>query len=157
MLQKLKLKPEDVVDTKLCRERALNFLARREHSQLELKQKLQTRGFDATVVQNVLDKLIEQNLLSDQRFGECYAAERIRCGYGPLRIQQELQQRGVNTRLIDEILSHYQTEWINHARHALQKYQRTHPAHEMSDDSQIKLQKFLHNRGFEFEHIRGIM
>jgi regulatory protein len=157
MLSPAKLTPEKAADANYCEGRALNFLARREHSQLELAQKLQTRGFDAAVVQATLEKLVAKNFLSDQRFAECFTAERVRRGYGPIRIQQELQQRGVSESIIESVLRGYKNEWFTHAQSVWQKYKRTHPAIVDSDDSKLKQQKFLYQRGFSFDHIREVV
>ena len=61
-----------------CYSAGLKMLMRREHSRLELFQKLQTKGFDVDVVNDSISKLVEQNYQSDDRFSEefCAASER---------------------------------------------------------------------------------
>jgi len=51
-----------------CRSQALVYLARREHTSLELTQKLQVKGFDRSVITPVLEKLSEEDLLSEYRY-----------------------------------------------------------------------------------------
>ena len=56
----------------------MEFLARREHSVHELRQKLLKKFSDATesVVNVVLDQLEKDNLQSDTRFAESYSRYR---------------------------------------------------------------------------------
>ncbi|MFI4954943.1 MAG: regulatory protein RecX [Gammaproteobacteria bacterium] len=141
------LSPQDVSE---CRTRALNLLARREHSERELYLKLIARDFAEEVILQVIQQLVAKNFLSDLRFAELYVQQRARKGYGPLRIQQELQQRGVQVELIEQTLAAYHSEWVGNAQQAWQKYMRLHPQAEFT-----KQQKFLLYRGFSFEQIRA--
>jgi regulatory protein len=46
---------------------AMDLLSRREHSTYELTQKLKKRGFDMDAIETALDRLQQENLLSDSR------------------------------------------------------------------------------------------
>ncbi len=78
----------------------MRLLAAREHSVAELRRKLQARGCRSDGIERVLDGLQEQGLLSDARFVEGYVEERLRKGFGPLRIRAELQERGIEAERI---------------------------------------------------------
>ena len=80
-----------------CYSAGLKMLMRREHSRLELFQKLQTKGFDVDVVNNSISKLVEQNYQSDDRFSEEFIQMRFNQGKGPVKIASELKMRGINT------------------------------------------------------------
>ncbi|MGB8146312.1 MAG: regulatory protein RecX, partial [Chromatiaceae bacterium] len=73
-----------------ARNLALRLLAGREHSRRELERKLLARGYEAAILVGVLDALTETGLLSDERMAEAYVAGRLRKGFGPLRLRQEL-------------------------------------------------------------------
>jgi regulatory protein len=75
---------------------ALRLLARREHSELELRHKLKGRNFAGNIVDTVIMQLVDEGLLSDHRFAEVYIRGRFERGYGPLRIRAELRERGVS-------------------------------------------------------------
>ncbi|MDP5053811.1 MAG: recombination regulator RecX [Congregibacter sp.] len=85
------------------RNAAMNLLARREHSVLELQRKL-GRRFDADALNNALQKLADEDLQSDERFAHSFTRERMLRGMGPLRIEAELRQRGVASAFIDDAL-----------------------------------------------------
>ena len=73
---------------------AMDFLARREHSEQELRQKLKARADDADEVEAALHKLKDEGLQSDERFTEAYVHHRVNAGIGPLKIRYELRQKG---------------------------------------------------------------
>ena len=50
------------------REVAMDYLSRREHTRHELLQKLLAKDFDFDDVEAALSRLMEQGLLSDERF-----------------------------------------------------------------------------------------
>lgn len=78
----------------------MNLLSRREHSRAELERKLRSR-FLAEELAPALDRLADEQLQSDERFALSFTRERMRRGYGPLRISVELQQRGVDSALVN--------------------------------------------------------
>jgi len=72
---------------------ALRLLTRREHGAIELNDKLIQKGFDSAEVKDAIDACQRLGLQSDERFVENYSRSRIRQGYGPLKISQELKDR----------------------------------------------------------------
>lgn len=77
------------------RDRALRLLGTREHSRRELTRKLLRRGDPEDAVNAVLDALSAEGLLDEARLLEVYVAERLDKGFGPLRIRQELRDKGL--------------------------------------------------------------
>jgi regulatory protein len=75
--------------------RAVGLLARREHSAYELTQKLANSDAPLDEVAQVIEQLQQAGLQSDLRFAENYVRYRSQRGNGPLRIKQELNERGV--------------------------------------------------------------
>ena len=55
---------------------AMRLLTRREHSCQELKQKLERKGFNAGLVEDITAQLQQEGLLSDVRFAESYQRSR---------------------------------------------------------------------------------
>ena len=97
--------------------RAIDLLARREHSRFELERKLRQKGFAEEEIPGTLDALVKQGLLSDQRFAELYCRARSNRGFGPRRIQQELQERGVSAELIVQTMAEFDRHsWTELAR-----------------------------------------
>ena len=83
--------------------KALDILSRREHSVLELKQKLQKKFDTEYVIEETISRLKKNNLLDDCRFSESYVVYRKRKGFGPIKISNELKLKGVAENLIFEV------------------------------------------------------
>ena len=136
-------------------ETAIRLLAMREHSQLELQRKLIQKGFKLAAVEQTLQDLIAQNLLSDERFTEAFVLSRRERGAGPVKIQVELQQRGIDSTLISRYLDFRDPEWLVLAEQARQKKY----GHSLPAEYPLKMQqaRFLANRGFSHEQIRRVL
>ena len=94
-----------------ARNSAMRLLARREHSRAELRGKLVGRGFENDSVEELLQGLEDQDLLSDERFAMSLIASRVETGYGPKRIDLELRNRGVSEELARETLAQAGVDW----------------------------------------------
>lgn len=127
----------------------MTLLARREHSRLELSNKM-LRHFDRTDINPTLDRLTDQDLQSDERFAQSFTRERMLRGYGPSRIEAELQQRGVADSLatgaIDSIPVEEGTSWRALGYEVLLKKFGSLKADSLKDKS--KRLRFLQYRGF---------
>jgi len=143
------------VDPKQARQLALSWLARREHSRKELYIKLQRKGCGEPVAEQVLDQLERERLLSDDRFIESLMQVRRRRGYGPLRIRQELQEKGVAPEAIERWLDVGSRDWIEdlkRVRH--KKFGGILPKGYAERATQAR---FLQYRGFTFEQIQQVL
>jgi len=128
-----------------CYAVALNMLSRREHSQLELSNKLQLKGFDDVDIKNSIELLIEQKYQSDERFSEAFILMRYNQGKGPVIISSELKKRGI--RSFD--LSIF--DWFELAKEVRKKkFGKNLPS---DYKTQAKQKRFLESRGFSFNEI----
>jgi len=83
----------------LCRQKGLDLLVMREHSSLELKQKLYKRKFTSDEINDALSYLKRKDYLSDERFAEIFIRSRLRRkSEGKSVMMQRLMQKGVNRR-----------------------------------------------------------
>ena len=125
----------------------MDLLARREHSRLELYQKLKQKKFEPNIINTELDKLSNEGLQSDERFAEAFLRSRIDKGKGPNIILSELLQRGVDELLVSNVLeSISEGQWCEVAYETMNK--KLGNESELDYDKQLKLMKFLNNRGF---------
>ncbi len=130
---------------------ALDFLARREHSEQELRQKLEARADDNDEVATVLQKLKDERLQSDERFTEAYVHHRVNAGIGPLKLRHELRQKGIEESLADVSLAAMDDQWDAMMRQQRErKYGSTIPA---DYAARMKQARFLQNRGFSPESV----
>jgi len=125
---------------------AMNYLARREHSARELKDKLAARCDDAVLVDRVVHRLGEEGLQSDERFVEGFVRSRLQQGKGPLRIEQELRRKGVSESLAQMGLAQADVDWHQQARRVRDK--RFGPSLPQDLKAKAKQLWFLQYRGF---------
>ena len=128
-----------------CYSAGLKMLMRREHSRLELFQKLQTKGFDVDVVNNSISKLVEQNYQSDDRFSEEFIQMRFNQGKGPVKIASELKMRGINTFDLSVF------DWFQLAKEIRQR--KFGDLSSLDFKESAKQKRFLQSRGFTLDQI----
>jgi regulatory protein len=86
--------------------RAIAALARREHGRVELERKLTrrlTQEDSPADITAALDRLQQRGMLSDTRMVQSLVRSRAQ-RYGRRRLEQELQQRGVDAATIEQSL-----------------------------------------------------
>ena len=139
----------DLDNSKSVRIKIMDFLARREHTTKEIFIKLENRVESVDILSAEIKKLEEEGLIDHQRFTEQYIHSRSAKGYGPLRIKQELKQRGVNENISQPLLNNI--DWTSLAIEVLEKKVN----HEFPEETKLvlKLKKFLNYRGFDFSQI----
>ena len=128
-----------------CYAAALKMLIRREHSQLELSNKLQLKGFDDVDIKHSIDLLIEQKYQSDERFSEAFTLMRYNQGKGPVIISSELKKRGIESFDLSIF------DWFGLAKDVRKKkFSQNLPS---DYKTQAKQKRFLKSRGFGFDQI----
>jgi regulatory protein len=130
---------------------ALDALARRDYSSEDLRLKLLEKGYDACVVQPLLDALRDEKLLDDQRYLENFVAYHAARGQGPQRVRLELRRHGLQGMLVEEYLDTY-PDWLLQLKKArLKKFGAKSPANYAERQLQAR---FLGYRGFTSAQIR---
>lgn len=134
------------------RERALELLARREHSRVELTRKLASFAeFDE--VQQVLNQLEQENLLSDERFAKSLANARTG-RHGSLRLKADLRDKGVPEEVLVDTVNAARESDLAMAR-AVWTKKYGQPATDASE--RAKQMRFLAGRGFPMDVIRQVV
>ena len=135
--------------------KALDLVSRREHSQYELIQKLNKRFPESMpVIEEVVKKLTINNILNDERFAEMYLNSRARKGFGPKKIEMELNLRKVETSFISNAIAEYESWTENAQNELLKKFKGIKPT---DYNSKMKQKQFLFNRGFSSQIIERIL
>lgn len=135
------------------RRACFDYMARREHSRYELKQKLLRKDFDAENIEHVLDEFQEKNLQCDARFCDAYLRMRMHLGFGPERIRMELKQKKIDSELIESTLKTYADDFVQAIQQAWQKKFNRKPSNIKEKAKQIR---FLQYRGFSQSMIKSL-
>ena len=131
----------------------MDYLARREYGQCELAQKLIAAGFESVTATATVEQLTGEGLQDDRRFIESFAQSRIDQGKGPVRICQELGERGLNAGMIDEVLEDIAEDWC--ALAGLVRDKKFGPDLPREFKEKARQMRFLKYRGFESGHIQA--
>ena len=145
-------------------DRAVRILAVRDHSEQELRRKLAApimgkngpEEIDATAedYERVIAWCHEHGYLDDSRFVARFIASRSRKGYGPARIRQELNQKGISREATEKAMRECDIDWCALARdQATRKYGEPLPT---VFSEKVKIQRFLLYRGYLMEDIQEI-
>ena len=135
--------------------KALDLVSRREHSQYELIQKLNKRFSESMpIIEEVVKKLAVNNILNDERFAEMYLNSRARKGFGPKKIEMELNFKKVDSSFIAIAIAEYESWTENAQNELLKKFKGIKPT---DYNSKMKQKQFLFNRGFSSQIIERIL
>jgi len=133
-------------DSTQIKESCLRLLARREHSQKELLNKLLVKGFDKDEILAVTEELAQQGWQSDLRYAESYARHRIQKGYGPISVTYELRKNGIDTVNLEDIVQKIVGSWMELLE---QVYTKKYGHDSLLDRNEwAKRSRFLMQRGF---------
>lgn len=135
------------------RERAVNLLARREHSRVELGRKLARHAEEGDDVEALLDDLAARKLLSDARYAEA-RAHTLSPRYGTARIVHDLRRQGVSDALVHEVTESLRETEFERAREAWRKRFGNPPE---TLQARAQQTRFLAARGFDGEVIRAVL
>jgi regulatory protein len=134
---------------------AMDLLARREHGRVELTRKLVKRGAPVELIDTALERLAQEGLLSEARYLESFVGYRARAGYGPLRIREELIQRGLPRADVEQALRDSGIDWGEQ----LEQVWRRKFAGQLPGDARERAQqgRFLSYRGYPLDLIGRLL
>lgn len=130
---------------KSLRARALDALARREHSRVELGRKLSVHCADRDELAQLLDDLEARGWLSDTRYAEQLTQAR-QSRYGCRKIVYELREQGIAEALIEAAQETLTTTELERARGVWEKKFGVAAA---TAKERARQARFLQMRGFD--------
>ena len=135
-------------------EKAVDYLARREHSRFELQQKLYNKEFPPEAVRRALDTCEDLGYLDDERFARLWSEQRIRRKpEGPKMIGAKLAQKGVSHDIVERVVG----ELFTGERLLDTLYRAAERGRRRTGDDPEKLKKYLLSRGFLLTQINEYM
>ena len=137
----------------------VGLLARREHSEFELRQKLSIREFEEADIDLAIERLLEKDYLSDSRFATSTCRYRVNRGYGWRYIANELKQKGVCSIIIQQLRNNCEIDWYLQAELAYNKRfgERQEKDPKQAQKEQAKKIRFLQYRGFSHDEIFAVI
>ena len=142
----------DAATPQVLRARAIGWLARRDHSRVELRQKLARLSAASADIEALLDALEAERLLSDQRYAAGVA--RVRgARFGSQRVANELRQKGVGAEVAG-LVADLRAGDLELARSVWERKFGVAPANAAERARQMR---FLQARGFPGDVIRKVV
>lgn len=135
------------------RQRALEYLAKREYSQHELAQKLKGFAEEGDDVAALLDDFKKRGWLSDARFTEQLVHAR-KTKFGASKVAHELREKGVADELVADAVAQLKENELDNAHEVWRKKFKSPPANR---EEWAKQARFMQSRGFGFETIKKIL
>jgi regulatory protein len=132
--------------------RALNYLSFRPRSREEVKRYLERKETPRELIDQVLVRLEQLDLINDQAFAEFWLESRARFNpKGAQAIKHELRQKGVTREVVDEVVNDEQDE--ERAHQAARKKALALVGQSGMDFKtfRLRLGSFLQRRGFSYE------
>ena len=131
------------------RKRALQLLARREHTRQELERKLTADAADPDEVEAVLREFEARGWLSESRVTEQLVHAR-KSRFGARRIERDLRDRGVSKDAVSAAVSGLKEGELERARAVWRRKFKSTPA---GPRERARHVRFLQGRGFELDVI----
>ncbi len=147
------LQNQDTVEK--AKDSAYTLISLRPRSTAEIQQSLKKKGYDLDVIEQVINRLVDLDILNDETFAQYWVEQRD--SFKPrshMALRQELQQKGISRDIIDAALT--DSDEISAARAAAEKKAGLLTRYE-EDEFKKKLGQFLQRRGFSYELIKDII
>ncbi len=141
---------------KSLRQRALEYLGKREYSYAELGQKLKAylaEDEDFEQIMAILEDFKTRGWLSDARFTEQIVHARSH-KFGVSKIANELREKGVSSDLIASAIEQVKENELDNAKEVWRKKFKKSPD---SRDEWARQARFLQSRGFGFDVIKKVL
>ena len=145
-----------IFQPKSIRQRALEYLGKREYSHQELGQKLKSYledGQDFEDITAILEDFRTRGWLSDNRFTEQIVHAR-QAKFGVAKIANELREKGVSADLIASAVETVKGNELENAVAILRKKFKNAPT---IREEWAKQARFLQSRGFGFDTIKKVL
>lgn len=89
------------IQESLIRSRIETLICRRDYSSYALREKLRLDGYFSSVVKESVERAVEVGLVDDARYADSYVRAKVSQGWGAIRIERELERKGLSTSLLE--------------------------------------------------------
>ncbi len=141
------------------KQRAFRLLGRRQHSSSELKRKLWNKDYESDLIDEVIEDLKKNGYLDDKEFIRAFMAEKIKTKKWSLkRIKSELFKKGIDSNLIDEIISQQSidSDYENALTLGRKNMRFILQRNLEPKDLRNKLSTYLFSKGFDYDLIKEV-
>ncbi len=171
LIYKHHIKKGDPVDEKIlkdliaeddyikAREMGLRQLESSFKTEKQIKDKLDEKGFEEDIIEQVIEKFREYNLVDDKKYTEMFLKEKLR-SRGLRKASYELSQKGISKELVAEVseeINTYDMEEASCRAHGVKKYEQLRKKETDPYKLKNKLFTFLSSKGYDYDLVNSIM
>ncbi|OEE61673.1 RecX family transcriptional regulator [Enterovibrio norvegicus FF-33] len=133
----------------------MGMLARRDHSELELRQKLAKKQCPPEDIDIAIEHCHYHGWLDDKRFAEATLRHGVAKGHGWQRICFDAKRKGITTPMLEAAQENQQHDWYELAKElAIRRFADLDGFFPDVDFKQrAKWTRYLQSRGFSFDQI----
>ena len=162
MYEKTDITQEEIDNIKIninkrnAKSKAIRYLSLKLLTEMELFVKLQTKGYDEDIINDVIVDLKSMGYINDRIYAQKFVYERLKLKPKSKRMLKiELERKGISEHIADEVLNNIEyDEDIVIERIIRKKFGK----YDFDDPIVIrKVYSFLAHRGFSLESIKSII
>ena len=149
-------KQKPVLDLKIAKQKIEHFCAYQERCHQEVEKKLKSYGLIPLAIDHLMEQLIDEDFLDEERFARAYARGSFRHKkWGWKKIELELKKRNISTYCREKAYSEIDLdEYRLLLSSVLEKKEvKGHSRYQKEQ----KLIKYAMSRGFEYELTRSVL
>lgn len=134
------------------------YCAYRERSVSEVLNKLYGFGLNKDIIEEIIEKLLQENFLNNERFSRTYTRSKLlRNKWGKRKIRQGLKSKGIDEDLIHKTFSEIkEKEYLNILKEIKEKKEQS-----IKDKDPFlkkrKLANYLLQKGFESDLVWALL
>lgn len=137
-------------------QKATRLLDYRPRTELEIRQKLQQKGFQSEEIENVLQRLKKASLVADEQYAKMWVENRNESHPRSQRmIRYELRNKGISEHIIDNALTESEQDSELAIRAASRYARRLNTSDQQA--FQRRLSAYLARRGFSYGTIAPVV
>ncbi len=145
------IKYDPITDPKKLYNRALYWLSKRDYSVADFQKKLDKVCEIDEMKNTLLQQLIENDWLSEERYIKAFIRHKVSAGLGHYRIINDLKQHGIKSQDAEHWIEESNTDWFEQAKST---YQRKYGETEIQDHKErAKRFRYMQYRGFSIDQI----
>ncbi len=138
--------------------RMARLCSQKEYCSFDISQKLYRLNLNAHEIESVVNLLVKQNFISDERFVRSYIGDKVKFNkWGKRKIELALRQKKIPQSIIQKVFNEYSDSELNQSlEYVIEKKWRSVKG-ASDNERKGKLIRYALGRGFEMNEIISSM
>lgn len=147
-----------VISEKQAFTRMARLCSQKEYCSFDISQKLYRLNLNANEIESVVNLLVKQNFISDERFVRSYIGDKVKFNkWGKRKIELALRQKKIPQSIIQKVFNEYSDSELNQSlEYVIEKKWRSVKG-ASDNERKGKLIRYALGRGFEMNEIISSM